>query len=59
MSDQLLQQIERAAKRRQTFTDDLHQLIRAAFAAGHPGSKIAEAAGLSTPRVYQIRDGRR
>ena len=24
-----------------------------------PGEQLAEAAGLSVPRVYQIRDGRR
>jgi hypothetical protein len=26
--------------------------------SGIPGEKLAEAAGLSVPRVYQIRDGR-
>jgi hypothetical protein len=26
---------------------------------GIPGEQLAEAAGLSVPRVYQIRDGRR
>jgi hypothetical protein len=25
----------------------------------HPGAQLAEAAGLSVPRVYQIHDGRR
>jgi hypothetical protein len=25
----------------------------------HPDDQLAEAAGLSVPRVYQIRDGRR
>jgi hypothetical protein len=25
----------------------------------HPGDQLAEAAGLSVPRGYQIRDGRR
>jgi hypothetical protein len=58
MTDELLQRVAYAAKRRQTFTDDLHALIREAFEAGLSGSKIADAAGLSTPRVYQIRDGR-
>jgi len=27
--------------------------------SGIPGEQLAEAAGLSVPRVYQIRDGRR
>jgi hypothetical protein len=39
--------------------DELAELIRAAFDAGHTGPQIAAAAGLSTPRTYQIRDGRR
>lgn len=39
--------------------DELAELIRAAFEAGHTGPEIAAAAGLSTPRTYQIRDGRR
>jgi hypothetical protein len=38
---------------------ELAELIRAAFEAGHTGPEIAAAAGLSTPRTYQIRDGRR
>lgn len=33
--------------------------IRHALAEGSPVSAIAEAVGLSTARVYQIRDGRR
>jgi len=36
----------------------LRQLIRDGIEHG-PGEKLAEAAGLSLPRVYQIRDGRR
>ena len=35
------------------------RLIREGFEQGIPGEKLAEAAGLSVPRVYQIRDGRR
>ena len=34
-------------------------LIAQAFEAGHTGPQIAAAAGVSKPRVYQIRDGRR
>jgi hypothetical protein len=34
-------------------------LIREGFKRGIPGEPFAEAAGLSVPRVYQIRDGRR
>jgi hypothetical protein len=58
--------IRRAAKvreRRQAATDEadteLRRLIRAGFEQGISGEKLAEAAGLSVPRVYQIRDGRR
>jgi hypothetical protein len=58
--------IRRAAKvreRRQGAFDeadaDLRRLIREGFERGIPGEQLAEAAGLSVPRVYQIRDGRR
>jgi hypothetical protein len=34
-------------------------LIREGFDSGIPGEQLADAAGLSVPRVYQIRDGRR
>jgi hypothetical protein len=58
--------IRRAAKvreRRRAAVDDadgeLRRLIREGFEQGIPGEKLAEAAGLSVPRVYQIRDGRR
>jgi hypothetical protein len=58
--------IRRAAKLRQrrqdAFADadaELRRLIRKGFESGFPGEKLAEAAGLSVPRVYQIRDGRR
>jgi hypothetical protein len=37
----------------------LRRLIREGFALGIPGEQLAEAAGLSIPRVYQIHDGRR
>jgi hypothetical protein len=58
--------IRRAAKsrerRRSAFDEadaELRQLICEGFEQGIPGEKLAEAAGLSVPRVYQIRDGRR
>jgi hypothetical protein len=58
--------IRRAVKlreRRQGAFDEadaeLRRLIREGFERGIPGEQLAEAAGLSVPRVYQIRDGRR
>lgn len=58
--------IRRAAKRRQSRREafdeadaHLRQLIREGFERGISGEKLAEAAGLSLARVYQIRDGRR
>jgi hypothetical protein len=38
---------------------EMRRLIREGFEYGIPGEQLAEAAGLSLPRVYQIRDGRR
>lgn len=62
----LLQRIRAAARRRQraqnalTLADtQLRDLIREAFNTGHSGPTIAEHANISTPRAYQIRDGRR
>jgi hypothetical protein len=37
----------------------VRRLIREGFECGIPVEQLAEAAGLSVPRVYQIRDGRR
>jgi hypothetical protein len=58
--------IRRAAKlreRRQGAFDEadaeLRRLIREGFERGISGEQLADAAGLSVPRVYQIRDGRR
>jgi hypothetical protein len=58
--------IRRAAKnrerRRDTFEaadDELRRLIREGFEQGIVGERLAEAAGLSMSRVYQIRDRRR
>ena len=38
---------------------ELRRLIREGFKQGIPGERLAEAAGLSVPRVNQIRDVRR
>jgi hypothetical protein len=38
---------------------ELRRLIGEGFVVGIPGERLAEAAGLSVPRVYRIRDGRR
>jgi hypothetical protein len=38
---------------------ELRRLIREGFEQGISGERLAEAAGMSVPRVYQIRDGRR
>lgn len=58
--------IRRAAKTREraraAFDDsdaELRRLIREGFSRGLTGEQLAEAAGLSVARVYQIRDGRR
>jgi hypothetical protein len=58
--------IRRAAKQRerqqdklQIANDELRRLIREGFEQGISGEQLAKAAGLSVPRVYQIRDGRR
>jgi hypothetical protein len=58
--------IRRAAKQRERRRDafdgadtELRRLIREGFQHGIPGEQLAEAAGLSVGRVYQIRDGRR
>jgi len=37
---------------------EVRQLVAEGFSLGIPGQKLADAAGLSKPRVYQIRDGR-
>src|SRR5690242_2733297 len=39
--------------------EQLAELTRLAFSEGDSGQDIANAAGLSLPRIYQIRDGRR
>jgi hypothetical protein len=38
---------------------ELRSLICEGFESGIPGEQLADAAGVSVPRVYQIRDGRR
>ena len=50
------------ARRGGAFDDadaELRRLIREGFEYGIPGEQLADAAGPSVPRVYQIRDGRR
>jgi hypothetical protein len=61
-----LARIKRAAKMRERARDafadsdaELRRLIREGFSQGISGERLAEAAGLSVARVYQIRDGRR
>jgi hypothetical protein len=61
-----LARIRRAAKARGRARDvyddsdvQLRRLIREGFSQGITGESLAEAAGLSLSRVYQIRDGRR
>jgi hypothetical protein len=39
--------------------EELAEEIRAALAEGQSAAAIAEAAGISRQRVYQIRDGKR
>lgn len=58
--------LKRAAKKRarrqlalEQAEHELHAAIRDAFTEGLSGAAIAELSGLSIPRVYQIRDGRR
>ena len=59
----LVRRAARLRERRKTAFDDadaeLRRLICEGFEQGLSGEKLAEAAGLSVPRVYQIRDGRR
>jgi hypothetical protein len=61
-----LARIRRAAKVRERARDayadsdaELRRLIREGFSQGITGEQLAEAAGLSVARVFQIRDGRR
>lgn len=57
--------IAAAAKRRAKLQEQinaaditLHELIREGFRLGIGGQTLANTAGLSKPRAYQIRDGR-
>jgi DNA-directed RNA polymerase specialized sigma24 family protein len=61
-----LELIRQAAEQRQARRDafdtadaELRRLVVEGFEQGFPGEQLAEAAGLSLSRVYQIRDGRR
>ncbi|BAX94252.1 hypothetical protein [Mycobacterium shigaense] len=55
--------IRRAIKRRERHRADddaeIRRLVCEGFEQGIPGRELAEAAGVSVPRIYQIRDGRR
>lgn len=64
--DDHLELIRRAARTRErqrgefnAADKEFRRLIREGFEQGITGEQLAEAAGLSLPRVYQIRDGRR
>lgn len=55
----LNRQREREAKSlRERITADRDRLIREAFAEGHSGPEVAQAAGCSKERAYQLRDRR-
>jgi hypothetical protein len=51
--------LAKARERVTAVEDELATVIRAALSEGWSASVIAEAAGMSRQRVYQIRDGRR
>jgi hypothetical protein len=59
----LIRRAVRLRERRQVAFNEadaeLRRLIREGFENGIPVEQLAEAAGLSVPRVYQIKDGRR
>jgi hypothetical protein len=59
----LIRRIAKLRERRRVAFDEadaeLRRLICEGFEQGIPGEQLAQAAGLSVPRVYQIRDGRR
>jgi len=63
--DRLSQIGRKRARRREVaaeasvLDEQLGELVRAAFADGYTGPRIAEVAQLSKPRVYQIRGRRR
>lgn len=52
----MLAERERAVERER---EDLAVAIRTALSSGVPAAEVAELAGISKARVYQIRDGRR
>lgn len=63
---ELLKSLKRAAAQRDRLKDKLSEaegevnaIVKEGFAAKIPGQTLADAAGLSKPRVYQIRDDRR
>lgn len=54
-----LEDVEEAVRGLTAAGDRRDRAIRTAVAAGVPVVRIAAAADLSIPRIYQIRDGRR
>ena len=52
-------QLATARKRVQSCEEEVAEAIRRALVAGDRATEVAEAAGISRSRVYQIRDGRR
>ena len=52
-------QLANARRRASACEKELGEAVRRALAAGDRAADIAEAAGISRQRVYQIRDGKR
>lgn len=48
----------KAQERLDQADEKVRQMIKDGFDMGISGTQLAEASGLSRPRVYQIRDGR-
>jgi cell division protein FtsL len=59
MPPDTLTQIRRLTAARAGIETEWRQLIQAAIADGYRVAEIAEAAGITATRVYQIRDNRR
>lgn len=50
---------EHLAEQQRQADEELRQLVKTAFEQGATAPELAKATGLSAPRMYQIRDGRR
>lgn len=61
--DIMLTELEDIAARRRRLVDELDErrdeLVRSLLRTSAPRERIAESAGVSVARLYQIRDGRR